>query len=77
MAEVVVVATWLRQTVLVGTANTGGGGGTAGGITGGGVLRPVVLEGLELFIRQTATQAASTTGSPVVTTVGIDYVYII
>ena len=56
-----------------GTANTGGGGG-AGGITGNQSVTGGD-GGSGVVIIRTSVQAASTTGSPVETTVGSDYVY--
>ena len=56
-----------------GTANTGGGGG-AGGITGGQSVTGAA-GGSGVVIIRSSTQATSTTGSPVATTVGSDYVY--
>ena len=56
-----------------GTANTGGGGG-AGGITGSQSVTGGA-GGSGVVIIRSSTQAASTTGSPVATTVGSDYVY--
>ena len=56
-----------------GTANTGGGGG-AGGITGSQSVTGGD-GGSGVVIIRSSTQAASTTGSPVETTVGSDYVY--
>ena len=56
-----------------GTANTGGGGG-AGGITGSQSVAGGA-GGSGVVIIRSSTQASSTTGSPVVTTAGSDYVY--
>ena len=56
-----------------GTANTGGGGG-GGGATGS-VAGTGGNGGSGVVIIRTSTQATSTTGSPVETTVGGDYVY--
>ena len=55
------------------TANTGGGGG-AGGITGSQTVSGG-NGGSGVVIIRTSTQATSTTGSPVATTVGGDYIY--
>ena len=56
-----------------GTANTGGGGG------GGGATSSYVADGGDggsgVVIIRSSTQAASTTGSPVETTDGSDYIY--
>ena len=56
-----------------GTANTGGGGG-AGGITGSQSVTGGA-GGSGVVIIRTSVQATATTGSPVETTVGSDYVY--
>ena len=55
------------------TANTGGGGG--GAATNGSQNVNGGAGGSGVVIIRTSTQAASTTGSPTVTTVGSDYVY--
>ena len=55
------------------TANTGGGGG--GAATNGSQTVNGGAGGSGVVIIRTSTQAASTTGSPVETTVGSDYVY--
>ena len=55
------------------TANTGGGGG--GAATNGSQTVNGGAGGSGVVIIRTSTQAASTTGSPVATTVGSDYVY--
>lgn len=58
---------------LNGTANTGGGGG------GGGINSSSAVNGGDggsgVVIIRTSVQARSTTGSPVVTTSGSDYIY--
>ena len=56
-----------------GTANTGGGGG-AGGITGSQSVTGGA-GGSGVVIIRSSVQATATTGSPVATTVGSDYVY--
>lgn len=55
------------------TANTGGGGG--GAATNGSQTVNGGAGGSGVVIIRSSTQAASTTGSPVATTVGSDYVY--
>ena len=71
--EEVVLVQPLQECGTAATANTGGGGG-AGGITGNQSVTGAD-GGSGVVIIRTSTQATSTTGSPVATTVGGDYVY--